>query len=96
VSGGGGSFSHLTYHAGRDWRVKCNTYADTTPILSVDGGPISISITTRRRDAGAGAVEFARALALEAQKFADEIERIHAAQLADANRTDKGADVNAA
>jgi hypothetical protein len=95
VSGEGGSFSHLTYHAGADWRVRCITYADTTPILSVDGGPISMSITTRGRESGEGAVEFARALALEARKFADEMERKLAAQLAD-DSTSKAAGSDAA
>ena len=77
----GGSFSHLSYHVGADWHVRCNTYADTTPILSVDGGPSALAITTRGRVADDSAVEFARELAREAQKFADEMERMHAAQL---------------
>ena len=97
MSDKGGSFSHLGYHVGGDWHVRCSTYADTTPILSVDGGPSTLSISTRGRDADASAVEFARALACEAQKFADEIERMHAEHLADDNSTtDKAADSDAA
>ena len=92
----GGSFSHLSYHVGADWHVRCNTYADTTPILSVDGGPSTLSISTRGRNADASAVEFARALVREAQKFAEEMERMHAAQLADAEGTDKAAGSDAA
>jgi hypothetical protein len=92
VSEVGGSFSHLSYHAGADWRVRCNTYADTTPILSVEGGPSTVSISTRGRDADKAAVEFARALVREAQKFADEMERMHAARFAD----DKAAGLDAA
>jgi hypothetical protein len=93
----GGSFSHLSYHVGDDWHVRCSTYADTTPILSVNGGPSTLSISTRGRNADASAVEFARALVCEAQKFADEIERMHAAQLADDNSTtDKAAGCDAA
>lgn len=88
----GGSFSHLSYHVGVDWHVRCNTYADTTPILSVDGGPSTVSISTRGRDADDSAVEFARALAREAQNFADEMERMHAAQLADDDTKAAGSD----
>ena len=93
----GGSFSHLSYHVGADWHVRCNTYADTTPILSVDGGPSTLSISTRGRNADASAVEFARALVREAQKFAGEMERMHAAHLADdSSTTSKAADSDAA
>jgi hypothetical protein len=82
MSGAGGSFSHLTCHVGDDdWGVRCNTYDGTTPILSLDAGPSTFSITTRGKTAGKAAVEFARALAEQARKFAEEMERMHAAQL---------------
>jgi hypothetical protein len=98
VSSEGGSFSYLGYQVGSDWNVRCGTYADTTPILSVGGGPSTISISTRSRTAAdEDAVEFARALAREAQRFADEMERMHAAQLADAgSSTGKAAGSDAA
>jgi hypothetical protein len=82
-SSDGGSFTHISFHLGTDWRVRCNTFADTTPIFSVDAGSSAVSITTKGKEAGKAAVEFARALAREAQRFADEMERMHAAQLAD-------------
>ena len=91
MSEGGGSFAHLSYHAGDDWHIRCNTYADTTPILSVEGGPSTVSISTRGRTVDESAVEFARALAREAHRFADEMERMHAGQLADTEGTDKAA-----
>ena len=91
----GGSFSHLSYHVGADWHVRCSTYAGTTPILSVDGGPSALAITTRGRKADQAAVEFARELVREAQKFADEMERMHAAQL-DGEGSDKAAGSDAA
>jgi hypothetical protein len=47
----------------------------------VDAGRSSVSITTRGKTATGAAVEFARALAHEARKFADEMERVHVAQL---------------
>jgi hypothetical protein len=91
----GGSFSHLSYHVGADWHVRCSTYAGTTPILSVDGGPSALAITTRGRKADQAAVEFARELVREAQRFADEMERMHAAQLDDEG-SDKAAGSDAA
>jgi hypothetical protein len=66
--------------------VRCNTYTDTTPILAVDSGTATVTVTTKGREAGKVAVEFARALAVETQKFADEMERMHAAQLDDDTR----------
>jgi hypothetical protein len=64
--------------------------------LSVEGGPSTVSISTRGRTADESAVEFARALVHEAQRFADEVERMHAAQLAHDGTTDKAAGGNAA
>ena len=83
MSSEGGSFSHVSCHVGADWVVRCSTYPDTTPILSFDAGSSAVSVTTRGKDADKAAVEFARALAREAQKFADEMQQMHAAQLAD-------------
>ena len=81
IGDGGGSFSHVACHVGADWRVLCTSYPDTTPILSLDAGSSAVSVTTRGKLADGAAVEFAQALAREARKFADEIERMHAAQL---------------
>jgi hypothetical protein len=83
VSGEGGSFLHTSVHVGCDWRVRCNTYDGTPPIFSVDAGSSAVSITIKGHDANPAAVEFARALAREAKKFADEMERMHAAHLVD-------------
>ena len=92
MSSEGGSHSHYSIHVGTDWLIRCNTYADTTPILSVDGGPSTVSISTRGREADQSAVEFARALAGEARKFADEMERMHAALLDGGNDKAAGSD----
>ena len=81
MSGDGGSFSHVSCHVGADWVVRCSTYPDTTPILSFDAGSSAVSVTTKGKVADKTAVEFARALAKEARKFADEMEQMHAAQL---------------
>ncbi len=81
MSSEGGSFSHVSCHVGADWVVRCSTYPDTTPILSFDAGSSAVSVTTMGKVADKAAVEFARVLAREARRFADEMERMHAAQL---------------
>jgi hypothetical protein len=83
MSTGGESYTHIGYQVGGDWRVRCNAYDNTTPILSVDAGRSAVSITTKGKTATVAALEFARALAREARKFADEMERMYAAQLDD-------------
>jgi len=80
MSSEGGSFSHVSCHVGADWVVRCSTYDGTTPILSFDAGSSAVSVTTKGKVADTAAVEFARALADQARKFADEMERMHAAQ----------------
>ena len=92
MSSEGGSLSHSSFHVGTDWLVRCSTYDDRTPILSFDAGPAAVSISTKGTDATLAAVEIARALASEAQKFADEIERMLAAKSGD----DKAAGSHAA
>ena len=76
----GGSFSHLSVHPGSDWRVDCHTYDDHTPILTVDAGPVSVAYSIKNRCPDDDALGFARALARDAQAFAADIERMHAAQ----------------
>jgi hypothetical protein len=76
----GNSFVHLGVHVGSDWTVRCNTYPDHTPILDVDAGGTAVAFCIRGRGAGQSAVEFARELVRQAQVFAAEVERMHAAQ----------------
>ena len=92
---GDGSFMNVNFHIGSEWRTYCHTYVDRTPILSVDAGRSAVSISVRDRNAGEAAVEFARALVRDAQLFAAEVERLHAAQLADDSNS-KAADNGAA
>jgi hypothetical protein len=98
VSSEGGSFSYASYHVGSDWVVRCSTYDDTTPILSLDAGPSVVTITAKGKTATVTALEFARALAREARKFAEEMERMYAAQLTSDNEgsTDTAAGCDAA
>jgi hypothetical protein len=87
VSSEGGSFMNLIFHAGTDWQVRCSTYPGSTPILTLDGGPASVMISTTSRIATQEGVEFARALVKQAQCYAAEMERIHAAQSGNAAGT---------
>jgi hypothetical protein len=78
----GNSFAHISIHVGTDWIVRTLKYDDHTPILDIDAGSTAISISIEGRDVAQAAVEFARALALEAQAFAADVERLHAEQTA--------------
>ena len=78
MSSDGGSFSHLGFHIGTDWRAVCHTYDDHAPILAVDAGTCSVSFYPIGSGADKAAVEFARSLAREAQAFAAEVERLSA------------------
>lgn len=82
----GGSFSRIGFHVGSDWRVSCRTYDDASPLLDIDAGTSSVVISVRHRNPDKAAVEFAGALADEARKFADLIERMHAAQPGDGTK----------
>ena len=80
MSSDGGSFGHLGVHVGADWRVWCSTYPARTPILDIDAGPVCVAVCISGDGADERAVEFARALAAEVQRFAAEVERIHIEQ----------------
>jgi len=82
MSSAGGSFSHLGLHVGSDWVVRCSTYEESTPILSVDAGGTVMSFSIAERSTTDSAVAFARDLAHKAQAFADEVERLHAERTA--------------
>jgi hypothetical protein len=80
MSGDDGSFSSTGVYVGADGWVTCHHYGDKTPILVIDAGGASVSFSVQGRAATESAVTFARALARKAQEFADDIERMHAAQ----------------
>jgi hypothetical protein len=97
VSSNGGSFSYLSFHVGTDWMVRTSAYDDEAPILTVDAGPGAVAIMVKDRHAvGESAVEFARALAREAQTFATEVERLHVGQPGSADDGDTKADAETA
>jgi hypothetical protein len=59
------------------------------PILSLDAGNSCVSITPAGTDATDEALKFARALLRATQEFADDVERLHAAQRSDASGSDE-------
>ena len=78
MSGDRDSFSNISYHVGGDWRTYCHTYEDRPPIFAIAAGRSAVSISVPGGIADKAAVEFARALALDAQTFATEMERLYA------------------
>jgi len=75
------SFTSLCVGAGEDAEVRCITCPGEGPILSLDAGPVSVSLSVAgRTQMCSWGAEFARTLAREAQRFAEECERMHAAQ----------------
>ena len=90
------SFSNVSFHVGCDWRTYCHTYEDRSPIFAIAAGRSAVSVSVKGRNADKAAVEFARALALDAQIFAAEVERLYAAQVEANDSGDKADDGNAA
>jgi len=41
-------------HVGADWTIRCETYPDTTPILTVGGGPVAVSFSIAALGSTAG------------------------------------------
>ncbi len=83
MSGARGSFGTTSVHIGTNGHVRCSAYPDELPILTVDAGDCTITITLAgRSEPGPHAVKFARELAAEATRFADECERVCAANRA--------------
>jgi hypothetical protein len=78
------SLGSVSLHAGHGAYVDCSTYDRTTPILTVQAGRLSVSISIAGRTViPAHAVAFARELASQAAAFAAECERLHTAQQAE-------------
>ncbi|HEY1698654.1 MAG TPA: hypothetical protein VGG75_02905 [Trebonia sp.] len=76
------SFGNLGVHVGPGGRVTCHTYPHDTPILAVDADRIEITFSIAGREATDAAVKFARQLAEQAARFAEDVERVHAEQSA--------------
>jgi hypothetical protein len=90
VISAGGSFGQLSVHVGADWRVWCDTYPESTPILNIGVASTGVVLCIADERISAEAVSFARKLAREAERFAADVERLNAAQKTAAR--DKAAD----
>jgi hypothetical protein len=77
---GGGSFGSLGVHVGQDGWTHLSTYEDFPPILDVDAGSTSVTITVAGREVSQDTVEFGRELAANTARFAAELERLYAVQ----------------
>lgn len=87
-----GSFASVGFHLGQDVRVSCATYPDSKPILSLDicGAWVSITLAGRQEPITSEDLATAHELLAQVQKFVNECERMHAAQL-DPSATDAAA-----
>lgn len=66
----------VSWHIERRARVACYVYEDRSPILDLtDGGEFSLSITSTKGAVNREHMEFARALAVAAQQYAEECTR---------------------
>jgi hypothetical protein len=84
MSSEGKSITSLGVYVSADTWVTCHRYPEQTPILVIDAGTTSLSISVKGRDATESAVKFARELAQQAQAFAAEVERLHGESTASA------------
>jgi hypothetical protein len=83
MSGKRESFASLSvYIDGDDWWTTCHHYDGQTPILVINNGPNSMTVSLKGREASESAVRFARALLASVQEFAADIERLHAERTA--------------
>ena len=70
----------VSMRADRETWAHCCRYEDQAPIMIVDGAPgVHVAITSQEQTrVTRGELEFARALAREAARYADECERFYA------------------
>ena len=91
MSGKEESFSACGLYVSADTWVTCYRYPEKTPILHVSAGQSALSVSVVGREATDAALEFARALLREAQAFAAEVERLHAANAVPGESADRAA-----
>ena len=83
MSGALDTFGGAWLHAGSDARAQCQVFEDGhLPVLSVEGAAIGLTVFLPGPVITADHLRFARELATEARQFAEECERLHAAQAA--------------
>ena len=77
------SFGGAWLHAGPDARAQCQVFEDGhLPFLNVEGTAVGLSVFLPGPVINTDHVRFARELAEQARRFAEECERLHAVQAA--------------
>ncbi|WP_322760556.1 hypothetical protein [Frankia sp. Cr2] len=84
---------HVGVHVGSEWSVRCHTYPDERPILSLDTPGGGLSVSAMGGTVTADHVDFAYALVKAANDYLIECERLLLDRTAD--DTDNGAAVAA-
>ncbi|WP_261562725.1 hypothetical protein [Frankia tisae] len=56
------SYLSMCLSVGGDWRVTCHTYPDRGPILAVDAGGMSLTVSAKQGTPDADHLDFAYAL----------------------------------
>ncbi|ETA03996.1 hypothetical protein CcI6DRAFT_00520 [Frankia sp. CcI6] len=77
------SSTHIGMHVGSGWSVRCHTYPDRPPILSVRAGETHLSLSVANDAVTSDHVEFAYTLLAAVNDYLIECERIRFAVLGD-------------
>ena len=83
-------FARISMHLGEESHAECFTYDNSAPILDIRAGNASVAVSLTRNEIDEAAVNLARELARQAQLFATEVERLHAARHPDAGSSAHG------
>jgi hypothetical protein len=83
-------FARVSLYIGDNSHAECFTYQDSAPILDIRAGNASVAVSLSGKGIDEAAVNLARELAQQAQLFATEVERLHAAQPAADSSGDDG------
>lgn len=75
-------FTQIGMHVGDGSSAYCFSYDRRSPILHINTGDATITVSAAAEDVDDAALSFARELLASAQTFADEIERLHAERAA--------------
>jgi hypothetical protein len=84
-------WGHLILHVGKKSCAECFTYVARSPILSINAGSTSVSLSLAGDEINDDAVSFARSLVDQARLFAAEIERLHSVESAHRDQAQQAA-----
>ncbi|EFC85957.1 hypothetical protein [Parafrankia sp. EUN1f] len=75
------SSTHLGLHVGADWSVRCHSYPDSAPILAVNLGRTTLSVSAAGSAVTSDQVDFAYALLAAVNDYLIECEQLRFAAL---------------